>query len=274
MLQFLIFGFMDLTNKVVWITGSSSGIGEAIATQLAKAGCNLILSSRREEELVRVKNSLQLGDESVSVLSIDLEQHHNAKQWVDQAIVKFGRIDILINNGGISQKSLALETTTEVERKIMDINYFGNVALTKAVLPTMQQQQSGKIVVITSILGKFGLPELSTYAASKHALYGFYESLRLELVNDNIKVLLIAPGFINTNAAINAVKGDGSKINKNSDAQRNGMSPSVFAKKMIKAIQSNKQHAFIGKKEILSIPFKTIAPNLFYSIMLRLSNKK
>jgi short-subunit dehydrogenase len=265
---------MDLTNRVVWITGASSGIGEAIANELANQGCKLILSARREVELNRVKNNLKISSENIFVLPIDLEQHQNASHWTSQVIDKFGRIDILINNGGISQKSLALETKEAIERKIMDINYFGNVALTKAVLPNMLHQKSGKIVIITSIVGKFGLPELTTYAASKHALYGFYESLRLELVNDNIKMLIAAPGFINTNVAINAIKGDGNLVNENSDAQRFGMKPNVFARKLVKAIKSNKKHIYIGKKELLSIPFKTILPNLFYSIMLKMSNKK
>ena len=265
---------MNLTNKVVWITGASSGIGEAIATQLAKEGCKLILSARRTNELERVKNNLTTNNQQVFVLPIDLEQHQQAEEWTKKALTAFGKIDILINNGGISQKSFALSTNTATEQKIMNINYFGNVALSKAVVPVMQKQKSGKIVVITSILGKFGLPELTTYAASKHALYGFYDSLRLEHIKDNIQILLVAPGFINTNAAINAVKGDGTIVNENSDAQRNGMSTSVFAKKLVKAIQSNKKHIYIGSKELLSVPFKTLFPNTFYSIMLKMSSKK
>jgi len=265
---------MDLTNKVVWITGASSGIGEAVTKELAKEGCKLIISSRRDQELNRVKNELQLNNDQVYVLPIDLEQHQLASEWTKKAASIFGQIDILINNGGISQKSYALQTTTATEQKIMNINYFGNVALSKAVLPIMQKQEGGKIVVITSILGKFGLPELTTYSASKHALYGFYESLRLEHIKDNIQILLVAPGFINTNAAINAVKGDGTIINENSDAQKNGMLPAVFSKKLIRAIKSKKQHIYIGRKELLSIPFKTFFPNIFYSIMLKMSAKK
>ena len=265
---------MKLNNKVVWITGASSGIGEAMVKELAKEGSKLIISSRREQELIRVKNELKLNDDQVVVLPLDLEQHQLAEEWTKKAMTAFGRVDILINNGGISQKSEALSTTNATEQKIMNINYFGNVALSKAILPIMQQQKSGKIVVITSILGKFGLPELTTYAASKHALYGFYESLRLEHIKDNIQILLVAPGFINTNVAINAVKGDGTLLNENSDAQKNGMLPSVFARKLIKAIKSKKQHIYIGGKELLAIPFKTFFPNTFYSIMLKMSAKK
>lgn len=265
---------MDIENKVIWVTGASSGIGEALVYELAKRNCKLILSARREEELQRVKKNTNLPDEQVLVLPIDLEHFKDAQTWVNKAIEKFTTIDILINNGGISQKSLAMETTEAVEQKFWNINYFGNVALTKVVLPLMQQKQHGKVVVITSILGKFGLPQLSTYAATKHALYGFYESLRLELVKDNVSVLLAAPGFINTQVAVNAIDGKGNITNENSDAQLNGMKPDVFAKNLVNAILKDKQHVYIGKKELLTIPFKSLFPKLFYKIMLKLSNKK
>jgi len=265
---------MNLSGKVIWLTGASSGIGEAIAYALAKEGCKLILSSRRVDELERVRKNIQLPDENVLILPIDLEQHVNVDDWVKKVMDKFNRIDILINNGGISQEGSALETDKRVEQKIMDINYFGNIALAKAVVPIMQKQKSGKIAVITSIVGKFGLPNLSTYAASKHALYGFYDSFRLEIKKDNISVLLVAPGFINTNVTLNAITADGGKHNKNSPAQENGMKTDVFAKKFIAALKSNKIHKYIGKKELLSIPFKTLFPSTFYNIMFKMNEKK
>ncbi len=265
---------MDLKNKVVWVTGASSGIGEAITYELAKEGCKLIISARRKEELERVKTNTKLNNKDILVLPIDLEQHHLAAEWTKQVIAKFNRIDVLVNNGGISQESYAVETTAAVEQKIMNINYFGNVALAKAVAPIMQQQKNGKIAVITSIIGKFGLPRLSTYAASKHALYGFYDSFRLELKKNNVAILLASPGFINTNVTLNAVTGDGSTHNKNSPAQENGMKTDVFAKKFVSALKSNRNHKYIGKKELLTIPFKTFFPNLFYNLMGKMSDKK
>jgi short-subunit dehydrogenase len=265
---------MNLAEKVVWITGASSGIGEAIAYQLAKENCKLVLSARRVEELNRVKDKLNIPEENILILPIDLEQHHQANEWVKKVLAKFNQIDVLINNGGISQEGLALNTSSEVEYKIMNINYFGNIALAKAVTPIMQQQQSGKLVVITSIIGKFGLPRLSTYAASKHALYGFYDSFRLEIKKDGISVLLVSPGFINTNVTLNAVTGDGSLFKQNSPAQENGMDPAIFAQQFVRTLKTNRQHKFIGAKELLSIPFKTFLPNLFYSIMLKMSNHK
>jgi dehydrogenase/reductase SDR family member 7B len=264
---------MNLSGKVIWITGASSGIGEAITYALAKEGCKLVLSSRRLEELNRVRNNIQIADEDILVLPIDLEQHQQANNWVKKVTEKFNRIDILINNGGISQKGFALDTNASVERKIMDINYFGSVALSKAVAPIMQQQKAGKIVAIASIIGRFGLPDLSTYSASKHALYGFYDSFRIELKDDNIKVLIISPGFINTNVAINAVKGDGNLVNENSPAMEQGMKTDVFAKKFVNALKSDRNHKYIGKKELFAVPFKMLFPNIFYNLMYKVSKK-
>lgn len=265
---------MNLTDKVVWVTGASSGIGEAICYELMKYNCKVVLSARRESELLRVKAAMRISEENVLILPIDLEKSKEAESWTNKVMERFGRIDVLINNGGISQKSLVEETTEEVERKVMEINYFGNVLLAKAVSKIMKKQQSGKIVVTTSILGKFGLPFHSTYAAAKHALYGFYDSFRLELKKDNVSILLVSPGFINTNVAVNSITGDGTTLNEDSPAQINGMKTNVFAQKLIRAIKSDRNHIYIGSKELLSIPFKTFFPNLFYSIMLKLSKGK
>jgi len=265
---------MNLANKVVWVTGASSGIGEAICYELAKHQCKVVLSARRKNELERVQKNMNISDDDVLILPIDLEQSNDAQEWAKSVVDKFGRIDLLINNGGISQKSLVEETTEDVERKVMEINYFGNVAIAKAVVPYMEKQQESKIVVTTSILGKFGLPFHSTYAASKHALYGFYDSYRLELKKHNISILLVAPGFINTNVAVNSITGDGTLLNEDSPAQINGMKTNVFARKLLRAVKSNRKHIYIGSKELLSIPFKTFFPSIFYSIMLKLSKGK
>jgi len=265
---------MNLANKVIWITGASSGIGEAITYALAKENCKLVISARRIEELKRVKANTKLSDDNILVLPIDLEQHQYAKDWTKKVTDKFNKIDVLINNGGISQEGFALNTSTQVEQKIMNINYFGNVALSKSVAPIMQQQKSGKIAVITSIAGKFGQAGLSCYSASKHALYGFYDSFRLELKKDNVYVLLVSPGFINTNVTLNAITGDGNTFNKNSPAQENGMKTDVFAKKFIRTLKSNSNHKYIGNKELLAIPFKTFFPNIFYNLIYKMNSKK
>ena len=175
-------------NKVVWITGASSGIGEATAYQFAKEGAKLILSARREDELLRVKKQTGLPDNQVLILPIDVEKIDEIPQKTTKAIEYFGKIDVLFNNAGISQRGSVLETNMDVYQKIMNLNFFGVIALTKAVLPFMQQQKSGNIATTSSISGKLATPMRSGYCASKHALHGFFDALRSEIYQDNISV--------------------------------------------------------------------------------------
>lgn len=255
-------------NKVVWITGASSGIGEALAKALAEKGAKLVISSRREEELQRVKNSLKLSSENIFILPLDLGDTSNADQLTQQVISKFGRIDLLINNGGISQRALTKDTSIEIDRKIMEVNFFGTVALTKSVLPFMLKQKSGHIIAMSSIAGKFGFYYRSAYSASKHALHGFFESLRMEIYNDNVNVLIVCPGKIKTNISLNAVTGDGAKHNKMDDSTEHGLSAEDCAVEILKAIELNKEEIFIGGKELRAVWVKRFFPKLF-SKMIR-----
>lgn len=262
---------MQYTNKVVWITGASSGIGKALALELSNQGAKLILSSRKETDLVAVQNECK-NPEAVVVFPLDLEQYQDFETLVNQAITLFGRIDILVNNGGISQRSLAKDTKIQVDEKIMAINYLGTVALTKALLPHFIKNQSGHFVVTTSIVGKIGTPLRSTYAASKHALHGFFDSLRAEHHKDHISVTLVCPGFVTTNISKNALTGDGSAQNKMDTATQNGIAPERFAKLMAKAIANKKQEVYIaGAKEKLGVYVKRFFPKLLASMIRKLS---
>jgi len=259
---------MNFTNKVVWITGASSGIGKALAIQLSKLDAKLILSARNKEKLLAVKQECE-NSETVKILPLDLEKYASIETKVSEAINWFGRIDILVNNGGISQRSLASETSIAVDKRIMDINYLGTVALTKAVLPHFIENKNGQFVVTTSIVGKIGTPLRSSYAASKHALHGFFDSLRAENHKNNITVTLVCPGFVNTNVSINALTGDGSAQNKMDVATQNGIAPNRFAKKMAKAIYTKKEEVYIaGFKEKLAVYVKSFFPKLL-SVMIR-----
>ena len=166
-------------DKVIWITGASSGIGESLAIEFAKRGARLILSARREEELNRVLNLTKLPSLDIMLLPFDLNDTSKASGLAAQVINKFGRIDILINNGGFSQRSEAIETPIEIDRLLMEVNYFSYINLSKAVLPYMKRQKNGHIVIESSIAGKFGFYLRSSYSAAKHALHGFFETLRL-----------------------------------------------------------------------------------------------
>ncbi len=258
---------MNLNNKTIWITGASSGIGEAIAKEMAKKKVTLILSARRVEELERVKRECKSTDATIIVYPLDLEKNKNAQLWVDDILNLAPKVDVLINNGGVGHFGNVTAMEAEVERKVLEVNFWGQVMLTKAILPHMIKNNSGTIATVGSIVGKFGSPGLAAYSASKHALYGYFESLRQELRNTAILIMMITPGFINTNVTKASYTKDGKVYGKNSVAQEKGLAPEVMAKTVVKRIEQEKNNAVIGKWEIFSVPFKKFAPNLFYSIM-------
>ncbi len=257
-----------ISGKVAWVTGASSGIGEAIAIELSKKGAKLVISARRKEVLEEVKTKCANPD-MVMVLPLDLTKMDEFDAKVEEVITQFGSIDLLFNNGGISQRSMALETPLEVDRKIMEIDYFGTIALTKAVAPQMVKQKSGHIAVTTSLVGKFGSPWRSSYAAAKHALHGFFDSLRTELDPDNVKVTLVCPGFIKTDVSVNALGPDGKPTGEMDNAQANGMSATECAQKIISAVEKEKLETVIGGTERFGVLLKRFMPNLFAKIILK-----
>lgn len=261
---------MDFKNKVVWITGASSGIGRAVAIEFSKYNTRLILSARNTEQLNETK-SLCNNSDNVKVLALDLAEYNLAKQKVDEAIALFGTVDILINNGGISQRSLARETPIEVDKKVFDVNYFGTVALTKALLPHLLNKKSGQLAVTSSVVGKFGSPLRSSYSASKHAVHGFFDSLRAEIHDDDIAVTIVCPGYVHTNVSLNALNASGEKTNVMDNATANGITPELMAKKYVKAIYKKKNEIWVGKKEKLAVYIKRFFPSLLAK-MVRKAN--
>lgn len=262
---------MSLQGKVIWLTGASSGIGEALAYELAKKKAKLILSARRKEELERVKgNCHPMAQAEIKLLPFDLSETANLQLITEAAVHLFGHIDVLINNGGISQRSLAKDTVVSVDRKIMEVDYFGTVSLTKYLLPHFLKRKGGHYVVVTSAMGIIGTPYRSGYAAAKHALHGFFDSLRAELWKEskNLHVTLICPGWVHTNITLNAMTGDGSKLNQMDETTHQGLEPRAFARKMIRAIENMKNEVYIGGwKEVSAIYLKRFFPNLFARIV-------
>ena len=255
-----------LANKVVWVTGASSGIGRETARQCADAGAVVILSARNEQSLIEVQKTLD-NPEKHLVLPLDLEHNSEFDKLAKIVIEKFGRIDILVNNGGLSQRSEAHETSLDVDRRIMEINYFGNISLTKAVLPYMQAAKSGQIIVISSIAGKFGFFLRSAYSASKHALHGFYDSLLLEEEKNNISVTVVCPGKINTDISKHALTGEGGQHGVMDHNQETGMDVADCVSKLLKAAESKKKEILIGNKEIKAVTLKRFFPKLFWKII-------
>lgn len=262
-------------NKVVWITGASSGLGEALSKEFAAAEAKLVLSARRESELERVKKECTkyISAENILTLPLDVAELSNVKAAVQKVIQKFGRIDILVNNAGIAQRSYAGDTPIEVERKIMEVNYFGTIILTKEVLQVMRKQQSGNLVAISSVMGKFGFPGRSSYSSSKHALHGYFESLRIEENKNNIHVHIICPGYVKTNVSYNAITETGKSHNQLDKGQEKGMEPTIAAKKILIAIRNNRFETFFGGPELLAATLKRLLPSLFYKLILKAGKK-
>lgn len=256
---------MNFKNKVVWITGATSGIGEALAYALAERGAKLILSSRRIEELKRVKENCETNE--VNIIPLDLADAEKISEKAKKAVGFWGKVDYLFNNGGMSQRSFAVDTDMEVIRRVMEVNFFGTVALAKAVLPSMIEQRSGHIVVTSSVMGKFGTRYRSTYAASKHALHGWFDSLRQEVFDKNIIVTLVCPGFIKTDITVNSIEGDGSKHGKMSDGQAHGMLPEGFVEKLLPKVLKGKEEIYIGGNEIMGVYLKRFLPRLLNKIL-------
>ena len=257
---------MNLRNRLVWITGASSGIGEALAYECSQRGARLVLSSRREEKLHAVRTQCPRPEEH-RVQTLDLADPASLQQAAEAVQHDVGPVDVLINNGGISQRSTAAEAEMEVVRRIMEVNFFGTVQLTKAVLPALQKRGAGHIAVVSSIVGKFGTPQRSSYAASKHALHGWFDSLRAEVHDEGIGVTMVCPGFVKTNVATNALNADGTP--QGEAGRDKGMPPPQCAETIADAIERGKDEVYVGGWEITGVYAKRFVPSLFRRILRR-----
>ncbi|MDB5245855.1 MAG: hypothetical protein JWQ40_249 [Segetibacter sp.] len=257
-------------DTVVWITGASSGIGEALAYGFAKRGAKLVLSARREQELVRVKAGCKDAT-AVELLTLDMARTDELPLKVEAAIQMMGTIDILVNCAGISQRSFAIDTSMNVYRKIMEVNYFGTIQLSLAVLPHFTTKNKGQFIVISSVTGKVGLPMRTAYSAAKHALEGFFGALRTETWKTNIKILVVRPGAIRTNIADNALKGDGQLFNKKDPIIEKGISPGECADAILRAIDENKNELEVGSaREKFLFTLNRFLPRVTFNIVKKL----
>ncbi|HWZ45906.1 MAG TPA: SDR family oxidoreductase [Candidatus Saccharimonadales bacterium] len=252
----------SFNTRRIWITGATSGIGEALAVAFHKAGAKLILSARREEELKRVQAACG-GEASTRILPMDVSRADELTGKCREALGLFGGIDILVLNAGVSQRSLVKDTSMDVYRSIMETNYFGPIGMTRAVLPSMLENKSGHIVVISSVAGKLSTPLRSGYSASKHSLHGFYDSLRAEVAGQGIEVTLVCPGFIQTNVSVNAFKGDGSRHSKMDSAVAKGMTAERCAEEILKGVAGHKLEFYVGGRDKYIVYLKRFFPGVF-----------
>ena len=254
-------------GKVVWVTGASSGIGESLVYRLDRAGSRLILSSNEPELLERVWNNCSNRTEHM-VLPLDLLEWRDLKGKADAVLERFGHVDILVNNAGISHRDLAKNTLLDVDRKVMDVDYFGHVALTKAVLPSMLARKQGHIVVTSSVMGVMAAPWRSAYCAAKHALNGFFDSLRSEVWQDNIKITLVCPSAVRTNITVTALTGNGNRYGKMDNVIASGISPDECAAAYLEAIRREKREAYVGKGQpIYGVYIRRYLPALYFRLL-------
>lgn len=254
-------------GKKIWITGASSGIGEAMALALAELGAHLIVSGRKADLLQQFCHTLEgKGAPSATSLAFDLGSEEERKRAILEVQKAWTAPDVLLLSGGLSQRSLIIDTETAVYRQLMEVDYLANVDLSRTFIPAWGKKP-GQVVIISSLVGKIPTPYRSGYAAAKHALHGYFESMASE--HPEIKVNIVCPGFIHTQVSVNALTGDGSPLDVMDQAQENGMPAPVFARKALKAIERNKAVALIGGKEVWGVHLFRFFPGLFRKIIGR-----
>ena len=261
------------TKKTVWITGASSGIGEALAYAYARDDSNLILSARREDELNRVAEICRTSNNKVLVLPFDMTDLACQQDMVEKVFNEFGQIDIVYLNAGVSQRSYVLDTEFDVYRKLFEINFFSIVHLVQQIIPKFQNQQSGTFVPIASVAGRISTPRRAAYGASKHAIIGFFDSLRAEMHPYGIRVSTILPGYIKTNISIHAMDAKGENYGKMDPNQAKGLDPDFTAEKIKNAVSKGKNEFFIGgTKEALGLFIKRFCPSLLPWLLRKIHN--
>jgi NADP-dependent 3-hydroxy acid dehydrogenase YdfG len=262
-------------DKVVWITGASSGIGEAIALEMSGQGAKLVLSARRESELERVKEACVASGapaDSIFVLPLDVTDEASMTDKVNAASAQWGRIDMLFNNAGISQRSLCVDTDMETYRRLFDVDVFGQIALTKAVLPLMIAQGNGHLAVTASVAGKIGAAKRTGYCAAKHAMMGFFDALRTEVTRQGIRVTTITPGYIRTSISENALNGDGSTFGKMDKNIAGGMDVKECASVIMRGFEKGKYEIPVGEgPEMKALLLKRFFPNKLFKMAERVS---
>jgi dehydrogenase/reductase SDR family protein 7B len=252
----------SFAGKVAWVTGASSGIGEALAQALAMRGASLVLSARRAIVLEEVRG-LCARPEAHEIMTLDVTEPTSFPAAVERVRQRFGRIDILVNNAGITQRGTAVATPLEIDRRIMEVNFFGPIALTKAVLPLMIERRSGHVVVVSSLLGKFGVAHRSAYAASKHALQGFFDSLRAEVHDAGVAVTLVCPGPVRTSASMNALTADGTPYGMMDEFLKQGLTAEQCAAQILSAIAKKKREIYPARQGRYALLLSRYAPGLF-----------
>lgn len=260
---------MDPKNKTVWLTGASSGIGRALAAEFARRGAHLLLSARRLEQLKETAELCRQHGAKAAILPFDLADTENLPVIAAEAGTRAGPVDILCHIGGVGQRGLALETDPAVARTIMDVDFWGAVELTRAVAPGMIRRGQGQIVALSGVLGKFGAPRRSTYAAAKHAMHGWFESLREETLGTGLEITMLVPGWVRTEISEQALEADGTRHGRRDAGQEKGISARECAERAMPAIIKGLPEQLIGGIECGGVYLNRLWPGLFKKLLRR-----
>lgn len=262
-----------MDGKVVWITGASSGIGQALAEEYAKKGAQVVLTARRVDQLESVRTQLKNPERHVSIAA-DITDENQVRHAYESVLTAKGRIDLLINNAGLSQRALIAETSMQTERAIMEVDYFSQVFLTKTVLPTFLKQKSGRIAFVSSVAGLLGTQYRASYSAAKAAIHMWANSLRAEVADQGVGVSVIFPGFVKTNVSINALNGEGKAQGFDNDATANGLEADEFAQIVVKALERGDEYIVVGgTKEKLGVYVSRLSPKVLYKMIRKMKVK-
>jgi short-subunit dehydrogenase len=255
-------------GKVWWITGASSGIGEALAVALSAEGAKLILSGRNVPALKDVAGKCKTA---THVLPFEATDFANVPSYAEEAWKWQGHVDGLVNNAGISQRSLAVDTVFDVYRKIVDVDLMAPIALTQALLPKMVKAGGGHIVAISSVAGIAGVPLRSAYCAAKHGLIGYHDAVRAETAHQGVKVLVVAPGSVRTNVSKNALDATAQARGVSDAVIDAGMDPAVAATRMLDALKAGERELILAEgMEAELAKMRRANPNALFDTMERM----
>lgn len=260
---------MEPKGKTAWITGASSGIGKALAVELARRGADVLVSARRLERLNDTAEACRKFGGGVGILPFDLGETDSLRDVAAEAGARMGQVDMLLNVGGVGMRGTALDTDLRVARKILDVDFWGAVELTRAVMPGMIRRGAGQIVALSGVLGKFGAPKRSFYSASKHAMHGWFESLREETLGTGVAITMLVPGWVRTEISERALEADGKAHGSMDAGQQGGISAEECAKRAMPAIIKGVPEQLIGGMECGGVYLNRLWPGLFKKLLRR-----
>ncbi len=263
-------------QQVVWITGASRGIGAELARAFAAQGARLILSAPESERAGLEKTvarcqALNVLGGQYRIEAFDLSSSEEIQQAFDRVQASGWQVDVLVNNAGITHRSMALDTSVEVDRRVMAVNYFGPLQLTKLVAPDMIRRGRGSIVAVASVLGLIATPHRSAYIAAKHALHGFFEALRTETLDKGLHVMLVYPGFVNTDISMHALTAQGGTHGQQDPGQAQAMPPQRVAEAIVEGLRQRQPRLLIAGKEGWLVLLQRLAPSLVTRIVRRVA---